>query len=127
MTNHLHLVARTNQPFKLSEVVRDFKKHTSKKLVAAIETIPESRREWLLHKFSYSANTSGRAKQYKLWQDGYHGICLEGGGKWMKERINYVNNNPVRQLIVANAGDYLYSSACDYEGKKGLVPVIISL
>jgi hypothetical protein len=42
----------------------------------------------------------------------------------MKQRIDYIHNNPVRQMIVADAADYLYSSAGDYNGRKGLVDVI---
>ncbi len=127
MSNHMHVVVKTNAPFKLSDVIRDFKKHTSKKLAAAIEELPESRRDWLLHKFRFAADSTGRAEQYKIWQDGYHGICVDGDGTRMRQRIEYTHNNPVRQLIVANAADYLYSSAYDYCGKKGLVNVVVSL
>ena len=34
-------------------------------------------------------------------------------------------DNPVRNGIVTNAKDYLYSSACDYYGKQGLLLVEI--
>ena len=125
MSNHMHLVARTNPPFELSDFMRDFKKFTSKKIVKNIQTIPESRMEWLLHKFEYSAHTTGRAEKYKLWQDSNHPIGLEEQAEWFRQRIIYTHQNPVRQMIVANASDYLFSSACDYEGKKGLVKVSI--
>lgn len=124
MSNHLHLVVNTLPPHKLSDVIRDFKKYTSKQLTAAIFEINESRREWLLHKFRFAAHNTNRAEQYKVWQDGYHGICVEGDGVRMKQRIDYIHNNPVRQMIVADAADYLYSSAGDYNGRKGLVDVI---
>ena len=39
----------------------------------------------------------------------------------LQERILYVHENPVRDKIVARPEDYLYSSAGDYMGKKGLV------
>lgn len=126
MSNHMHLVCRSCAPFRLSDVIRDFKKYTSKKLVHAISTLPESRREWLLHKFRYSAQSTGRAAEYKLWQDGYHGVCLEGGGIRLQQRIEYIHNNPVRQMIVARPEHYLYSSAVDCCGGKGLVHVVVS-
>lgn len=87
MTNHLHLIVDTHPPFKLSDVIRDFKKHTSKQIVNTISEIPESRREWLLHKFQFAARSTHRAEQYKVWQDGYHGICLEGDGQRLRQRI----------------------------------------
>ena len=34
-------------------------------------------------------------------------------------------DNPVRAGIVESAEEYVYSSATNYFGKKGLVPVII--
>ncbi len=123
MSNHMHLVARTNPPFKLSDFMRDFKKFTSKKIVAAIQDIGESRREWLLHKFEYAAKNTGRAENYKLWQDGGHPVYVEGSSERFRQRVNYTHHNPVRQMIVENAADYLFSSACDYEGRKGLVNV----
>ncbi len=53
MPNHLHMVAWVNEPFQLTEVVRDFKKFTARQILEAIETQPESRREWMLHQFAY--------------------------------------------------------------------------
>jgi len=125
MSNHMHLVARTNLPFQLSDFMRDFKKFTSKKIVKAIKEIPESRREWMLHKFGFEARTTGRAENYKLWQDSNHPVCLEGRADWFRQRIEYTHQNPVRQMIVSHAADYLFSSAGDYEGRQGLVKVKI--
>ena len=31
MSNHMHIVARAEAPARLSDIIRDFKKHTSKK------------------------------------------------------------------------------------------------
>jgi len=126
MSNHIHLVARTNPPFRLPDFMRDFKKFTSKKIVAEIQEVAESRREWLLHKFEYAAKSTGRAENFKLWQDGGHPICLEGSTERYRQRVNYTHQNPVKQMIVTNAADYLFSSACDYEGRKGLVNVHVA-
>ena len=53
MSNHIHFVGRCEEPGRMSDFLRDFKKFTSKELAAAITTLPESRREWLLDKFSF--------------------------------------------------------------------------
>jgi putative transposase len=123
MSNHLHLLARANSPGRISDIIRDFKKFTSKKIIETIETIGESRREWLLHKFQFAAHSTGRAENYKVWTDDNHAVLVEGSR--FKERLDYIHKNPVEQLIVANASDYLFSSAYDYSGKKGLVKVTI--
>jgi len=123
MSNHIHLIVRATQPAKLSDIIRDFKKFTSKKIVELIETINESRREWLLHKFAFIAHATGRAENYKVWTDDNHAVCLEGN--MFNERLHYIHQNPVRQMIVAKAEDYLFSSAYDYSGQKGLVHVTV--
>ena len=124
MSNHLHLIARTHPPFRLSDVIRDFKKFTSKKIVSVMQEINESRREWMLHKFEFAAHSTGRAKDYKVWQDSNHPVNVEGDR--FLERINYIHMNPVVQMIVSQPDEYLFSSACDYAGKKGLVNVTVA-
>ena len=51
MPSHLHLIANTTVKFELADVIRDFKKFTSKKLIHQIKQEPESRREWMLNRF----------------------------------------------------------------------------
>ncbi len=48
MSNHVHLILRSDDN-KLSDIIRDFKKYTSTKIVKAIqENKKENRRSWLL-------------------------------------------------------------------------------
>ena len=42
-------------------------------------------------------------------------------------KLNYIHQNPVRAGIVADAEHYLYSSAMDYTGRKGLIDVELML
>jgi len=70
MSSHIHLIASSNQ-IPLEEIIRDFKKHTSREIIKLIKEINESRREWLLNKFSYAADRIKRGKNYKVWQDGF--------------------------------------------------------
>jgi len=51
MHSHLHLLCKATAGFVLSDVIRDFKKYTSKKIVQLLEQEPESRREWMLDYF----------------------------------------------------------------------------
>ena len=41
------------------------------------------------------------------------------------EKINYVHQNPVKGGLVYRAHDYLYSSAVDYAGEKGILDGVI--
>ena len=121
MTNHFHLLCQVDSPFRLSNTLRDLKRHTSIKLIKMIKEIPESRREWLLDKFSFEARRTGRAKYFKIWKDDNHAI-------WMPEldsrqKIVYIHDNPVKAMIVDLPESYLYSSARDYAGVKGKVHI----
>ncbi|MEO9805187.1 MAG: transposase [Reichenbachiella sp.] len=120
MTNHIHLVAKCKPAFGISGFIRDFKKFTNKKIIEQIGLVHESRREWLLDKFSFEARRTGRAKNFKLWKDDNHAILIDNSiDIW--EKINYVHENPVQARWVDHVADYVYSSAGDYAGKKGLV------
>ena len=63
MTNHLHLVCQANEGFKLSEIIRDIKKFTSKSILKLIQEIPESRRDWLLNRFEFAGKFDNRIKK----------------------------------------------------------------
>jgi putative transposase len=71
MSSHLHLIVRS-ETGKLSDILRDFKKFTSKEIVKTIESINESRREWLLESFANAGRDLKRITNFKVWQDGNH-------------------------------------------------------
>ena len=119
MSNHLHIICRTEAPHKMSDFLRDFKKFTSKAFAAAIQELPESRKEWLLDKFAFEARRTRRAEYYKIWKDDNHAIDMRRVDVWQK--VNYIHENPVRSGCVEFPEQYLYSSARDYAGLKGLV------
>jgi putative transposase len=123
MPSHLHMLVNTNEPFQLADVIRDFKKFISKKIISQIKAEPESRREWLLEKFSEAGRRNNKIKYYKFWQDGNHAIEIYSEEvTWQK--IEYIHNNPVEEGIVSTAEDYLMSSARNYAGLENLLPVI---
>jgi len=45
--------------------------------------------------------------------------------KVIDEKIDYIHNNPVEEGLVFRAQDYLYSSAADYAGDKGILENVI--
>lgn len=123
MTNHIHLIVGRKGDAKIEDIIRDFKKYTSVTICRTIESSPkESRREWMLTIFRNSAMESGKHTKYKFWQNEYHPIELFYNAM-MDQKLDYVHNNPVKEGIVESPEDYLYSSARDYCGKKGLLEV----
>ena len=112
MPSHIHLIAAsTREP--LDEIIRDLKKFTSKALVKMIQETPESRREWLLNKFSFAAKRLKGGVNYKLWQDGFHPLEL-ASNKMIDQRFDYVHNNPVVEAYVYSPEQWVYGSAAFY-------------
>jgi REP element-mobilizing transposase RayT len=122
MSNHLHLVCRAIEPARISNIIRDFKKFTAKTILEKIKTEPESRRDWMLYRFEFAGKFDNRISKYRFWQDTNHAIQLDNT-TLIEQKMNYIHDNPVREMIVGRQEDYLYSSARDYTGEKGLVNV----
>ncbi len=122
MPSHVHLLCCVNEPFKLSDVIRDLKKHVSKSIIKTIHECAESRRDWLLARFEAEAKRTGRAENYKIWKDDNHAIEI-GDFIDIEQKLNYIHENPVKALMVHHADAYYFSSAIDYTDSKGLVTI----
>nr|WP_317133723.1 transposase [Galbibacter orientalis] len=125
MTNHVHLIFRSIKGNKPELLIGDFKRFTSKAVVKAIqENSQESRKEFLLENFKKAANESSNVKHHQFWRHDNKPIEL-WSNKVINEKIVYVHNNPVEAGLVFKAEDYVYSSAMDYAGEKGMLENII--
>lgn len=124
MSSHIHLLCKAEDDLILANIMRDFKKFTSKKIIQTIIEKPESRREWLLDYFAKSCEHLKRNQQYKVWQDGYHAEVVTSNN-FIKQKINYIHSNPVKDKIVALPEDYLYSSARNYAVLENELDIIL--
>ena len=120
MPSHLHMIATSNKDgTSLSDIMRDFKKFSSKEIIDAIQTIGESRKEWLLKLFGRGENA------FQVWQEGMHPEELYSRD-FTRQKLDYIHNNPVVAGFVYEPQHYVYSSAIDYyTGQKGLVKVVL--
>ena len=127
MTNHMHLIAasKENGQNTLSDILRDFKKYTSKSIVEKIKEIPESRRKWLLDRFEFAGRYNKKIEFYKFWQDGNEPKEVYSE-EFLQQKIAYIHQNPVRAGWVNEMQHYKYSSAIDYAGEKGIIDVILA-
>jgi REP element-mobilizing transposase RayT len=108
ISNHVHLIAQSSNG-KLSDTIRDIKKFTCKRIIETIETIPESRSDWMLNRFSFNARRHSTNTTYQVWTHENHAVYLYSP-KFIREKIDYLHNNPVRAGLVEKPEDYLYSS-----------------
>ena len=125
MSNHLHLIISARNK-NLSDILRDFKKFTSKQLIAAIQNNQrESRKDWMLRIFREHGESNSRNKEYQFWRQDNQPMELYSAA-FTFQKINYVHSNPVEAGIVDKPEEYLYSSARDYVNarKCGLLDLV---
>ena len=72
--------------------------------------------------FRKLAEKSNKHQKYCFWQNNYHPIELDTADI-MQQKLDYIHNNPVTEQIVNEPEDYLYSSAIDYAGENGFIPI----
>ena len=124
MSNHLHLIILAKEKEKLPDIIRDFKRFTTRSIIQQISEEPESRKEWLLKSFRTAAVEHDKSKKFKMWQDGFHPIELYTD-KFTRQKLNYIHQNPVKEMLVQNPWEYMFSSARNYAGLDGLLEVSI--
>jgi REP element-mobilizing transposase RayT len=124
MPSHIHLIARAEGRYTLSEILRDFKKFTSKVILSQIQTEPESRREWMIDYFSAAGADDNRKSNFMFWMEGNHPVEINTN-KFFNEKLEYIHNNPVKELIVERPEDYLFSSARNYAGLTNYLDILL--
>lgn len=124
MTNHVHCILSATQG-NLSDVIRDFKRYTATAILKEIPNERESRRDWLLKRFEFAAMKNGRNDLHQFWIHKNHAVSIVSS-RFFLQRLNYIHNNPVKAGWVEKPEEWLYSSARDYCGMKGLMEVDVS-
>lgn len=74
----------------------------------------------------YAGKNNKKIKYFKVWQDGNDAQEIHTTA-FLEEKMNDIHNNPVKAELVGRPEDYLYSSARDYSGEKGLVEILFVL
>lgn len=122
MPSHVHFIFRSskNEP---SELLRDFKRHTSKKVVETIENNPqESRKEWLLWMFERAGKKNATTSKHQFWQ--HHNKPIElWSENLIKQKIDYIHNNPIESGFVTNPIDWKYSSARNFQDDNTVLEI----
>lgn len=110
MPSHVHMIASAGEG-NLSDILRDLKGYTSKKIVKAIEeNRRESKRELLLERFRLAAEKSKRHKHHCFWQETNHPVELYSD-RFIIQKENYIHMNPVEMGLVSRPEHYRLSSA----------------
>ncbi|NNF82538.1 MAG: transposase, partial [Flavobacteriaceae bacterium] len=114
MPSHVHWIFRSSKG-NPQGLLRDFKKHTSKKIIESIiRNSQESRKEWLLKMFERAGKKKGNVSRYQFWQ--HHNKPIElWSDKVIKQKLKYIHSNPVKSGFVTDPTHWKYSSARNFE------------
>ena len=122
MTSHIHLIFASNKE-NPENIVRDMKSYTSTQLRKSITENPqESRKEWMLEMMNKVGDKNSNNKGFQFWQQHNQPILLDNIFL-MDQKLEYIHLNPVEAGFVDRPEDYLYSSARDFAGRKGLIDI----
>lgn len=104
MKNHFHIICKADN---LSNVIRSVKSYSAKRIIKQLE---EDKKYDILEKLTTNGN-------YQIWQEGFHPKEITKV-EVLKQKIEYIHNNPVNENYCINAADWKYSSAKFYENEK---------
>ena len=72
--------------------------------------------------FSSAGAKNSNNKKYQFWKQDSHAEQLISD-KFTTQKLAYIHNNPVAAQLVSEPEHYLYSSARDYAGLRGLLDI----
>jgi putative transposase len=116
MENHLHLIAVSSD---LAGEMKKFKSFTARKIIDYLE---EKNYSDILQKLEFFKLRHRTDREYQFWQEGIHPEQITDFDM-LRQKIDYIHNNPINRGFVDIAEHWNYSSARDYNGVKGLVEV----
>jgi REP element-mobilizing transposase RayT len=116
LENHLHFVA---QAPRLDKCLSSFKSYTAARI---IELLEERKAVWLLARLRFAKLAHKCDRQYQFWQEGSHAEMIFSECV-MREKLDYIHQNPVKRGYVDFPEHRRYSSARNYVGQSGLIEI----
>lgn len=116
LENHLHLVVQSEQ---LDRDMARFKSFTAKQLIRYLD---ENNVTQILEQLAFYKKAHKDDRAYQFWQEGIHPEWIQND-KMMKQKVDYIHQNPVKRGYVDLAEHWRYSSARNYLGQEGMVEV----
>jgi REP element-mobilizing transposase RayT len=116
LENHLHAVAQAPD---LPKTWRGFKSFTARRL---LELLREHGARLLLERMAFAFKAQRADREHQFWQEGSHPQGIEGEAM-LRQKLEYIHNNPVKRGFVDRPEDWRWSSARNYLGRQGVVDV----
>ena len=116
LENHLHFISTAPEH---SKAIQTFKSYTARKI---IDYLTEKNVQMILQQLSYYKLRYKVKSNYQLWQEGSHAEEIINASM-MRQKLDYIHNNPVERGYVSEQEHWRYSSASNYTGQVGLIDI----
>jgi REP element-mobilizing transposase RayT len=116
LENHLHLIVQSED--LLVELPR-FKSYTARQL---IDYLTECKAERLLKQMAFFCKSHKSDREHQCWEEGSHPQLIQNE-EMLRQKLDYIHFNPVKRGYVDEPTHWRYSSARNYAGLAGLMPV----
>ncbi len=116
MENHVHWIASSED---IAKQVATFKSFTGKQ---GLQVMREEGEERMLRRLRRERSERDGGWKHQLWQEDSHPEAIISEAM-MIQKLEYIHNNPVERGYVDDPVHWRYSSARDYKGLVGLLPV----
>ena len=116
MENHLHLIASGED---LSRDIGSFKSFTARKCILYYQ---KNNSRSILEQLAFQKSDYKIDRYYQFWQEGSHPQRIIDE-KVLRQKVEYIHNNPVRRGYIDLAEHWRYSSARNYANMEGILPI----
>jgi putative transposase len=116
LENHIHFIASADD---LANEVGDFKSYTARRIV---DFLRERQVHTLLEGLEYHKARHKTDRTFQVWQEGSHPEVIENE-EMLRQKIEYIHQNPVKRGYVCDPTHWRYSSARNYAKIEELVSV----
>ncbi len=116
LENHCHLIVQSQH---LDRDIARFKSCTARQL---LDYLKKNKVKQILEQLAFYKKAHKKDRAYQFWQEGVHPEWIQNEAM-LRQKVEYIHQNPVKRGYVDEAVHWCYSSARDYAGKEGLLEV----
>jgi REP element-mobilizing transposase RayT len=116
LENHIHFIASAEN---LAKEVGDFKSYTAQHIIDYLNVRGERS---LLAGLEYHKVRHKSDRRFQLWQEGAQPKMIDTEAM-LRQKLEYIHNNPVRRGYVSDPSHWRYSSARNYARIESLIAV----
>ncbi len=116
LENHMHMVAESQ---RLDKDISSFKSYTARKV---IDFLRSANVKLILDQLAFYKKAHKDDRPFQFWQEGSHPQLISSENI-LRQKVDYIHQNPVKRGYVEFPEYWRYSSAVNYLGEKGLIDV----